>query len=592
MRKRNLLMCAAFLLASWSGAVIANEGGATVEGLAAFGTSLTTPTDHTNRVGEYVNQSDLDEFVANMYMDLFGSTQSSLYNVHFLYQDSVTKNFDFGVKTDRYVSADVGFQSFMHNLDHDNLQNMQGKAGGKQVYHTDNDPLGKYFLEYSEFNAEIKVDIPFLENGQLYGSYRDQHKKGFVQEMTIDHCAFCHVESNAKRIDQQTETWKAGIEGTQGIVSFNYEITETTYREGGNANERDWFSARHPGTGLPLDFASRLNFSDVTMPYARSTSNDKTSHNVTVKMDVPQVAVLKAAYTNTNRRSWWTGMENQFDAYAVGGSRKWNRNHRSNVKFLAYETKVDDWMVNLNNYRAGDLVAGNLDFDWTRISAANRQVIQFDLNHSWRIGKGKHLKGSLRHQTTDRDAMAQSQTSYLFDGVNDGNAGATLVPSEAYENKTSVLRLKGRYDQRLGKKGNFNAGVTGTFVDKPFMNPTAMCEESLEGVNSAHVTAGAVGRLYYFQRERYGSGTNQPTQSLRFNGKASYQLTPRVSVNGFLTYTTEKNDDLNVYEFDRDILAPGFNLWTAPSDKVLFTLGWTYNKFKSNANLCIPVFDG
>ena len=137
-----------------------------------------------------------------------------------------------------------------------------------------------------------------------------------------------------------------------------------------------------------------------------------------------------------------------------------------------------------------------------------------------------------------------------------------------------------------------NVVVTGTFVDLPYMNPTAMCEESLEGVNSLHVTDSVAGRLYYFQRERYGNGTNQPTQSLWFNGKASYQLTPRVSVNGFLAYATEKNDDMNVYEFDRDVLTPGLNLWTAPHDKVLFTLGWTYNKVESNANLCIPVFDG
>ena len=586
-------MCAAILLASWSGVGLASDGGEFVEGAASVGAHLTKPTDNTQRVGEFSNLNDLDEFIADMYLDLFGSTRNTLYNVHFLYQDSATKNFDFGLRADQNVSVDVGYQSFMHNLDHDALQNMQGKAGGKQVYHTDNDPLGKYFLEYSEFNTAIAVDLPFLANGQVYGSYRDQRKEGYVQEMAIDHCAFCHVESNVKRVDQQTETWEAGIGGTQGVVSFNYEMTETTYREDGLANERDWFSAVHPGDGLPYDFATRLNFQDVTMPYARSTSNDKTSHNASLKLDLPDLAIVKAAYTNTNRRSWWTGIENQFDAYALGGARKWNRNHRTTVRLLAYETKVDDAFINLDNFHAGDLVSGNLDFDWTRISAANRKVIQADLNHSWRIGKGKHFKGSVRHQTIDRDAMAQNQTSYLFDGINDGNTGATLVPSTAFENKTTILRLKGLYDQRLGRKGSFNAGVTGTVIDQPFMNPTAMCEESLEGVNSAHVSASTVtGRMYYFQRLRYGMGTNQPNQSWRMNGKASYQLTPRVSVNGFLAYTTEKNDEMNVYQFDRDILTPGVNLWTAPHDKVLFTLGWTYNKVKSNANLCIPIFDG
>lgn len=593
MRKRNLLICAAILLASWSGVCPAEEGGVTVEGEMSMGTHLTSPTGDTQRVGEYRSQDEMDEFVADLYLDLFGSTTSALYDVHFEYEDSATKSFDFGLDTDKYVSADIGYRSFLHNLDHDLLRNMQGKAGAKQVYHTDNDPLGKYYLEYSEFNAAVQVDIPFIEGGQVYGSYRDQEKHGWVQEMTIDHCAFCHVESNVKRIDQQTETWKAGLRGTQGPLTVAYEMTETTYREDGEANTRTWFSARHPGNGQTYDFPSRLNFQDVTLPYARKTNNDKTTHNVKVKMDLPEIATVKAAYTNANRRSWWTGIENQFDAYALGGARRWNRSHRTTFSLLAYETKVDDRFVNLDDFRAGDLVSGNLDFDWTRISSANRKVLQADLKHSWRIGRGKHFKGSVRHQTIDRDAMAQSQTAYLFDGINDGNDGATLVPSTAFENKTTILRLKGRYDQRLGRKGSFNAGVAGTFVDQPFMNPTAMCEESLQGVNSAHVSPTAVeGRLYYFQRQRYGMGTSQPSRSWRFNGKGSYQLTPRVAVNGFLTYVTQKNDELNIYEFDRDVLMPGANLWAAPSDKVLLTLGWSYNKVKSNANLCPPIFDG
>ena len=344
----------------------------------------------------------------------------------------------------------------------------------------------------------------------------------------------------------------------------------------------------HPVYGTTLDFPSRLNFQDVTMPYANATDNDKTSHNLAVKVDLPQGQMLKAAYTNTNRSSKWTGIENQFDAYAVGAAHRWNRNQRTTVKALFYETQVDDWFVDQANFRAGDAAYGNLDFDWTRISAANRKVFQVDLKHSWRLGKGRHLKGSIRSQTIDRDAMAQSQTSYLFD--EDGTAH--LVASTPFENKTTILRLKGRYDHRLGRKGSFNAGFTGTFVDKPFMNPTAQCEESVQGVNSSHTDGTAEGRLYYFQRQRYGMGSNQPSESWRLNGKASYQLMPRLSVNGFLTYTMEKNDELNLYQFDRDVITPGVNLWTAPTDKLLLTLGWSYNHVESDASLCPPIFDG
>lgn len=590
MRMRNLFLCSVILLACWFGTGLADEG--TVQGKASFGTHISDPTDNTTRVGEYIDQSDVEEFIADLYLDLFGSTQSTLYDVHFTHQNSVTKSFDMGLKTDRYVSADVSYESFLHNLDHDLLQNMQGKAGGKQVYHTDNDPLGKYFLQYSKFHAGVEVDLPFLPNGQVYGSYDHQSKVGWKQEMTIDHCAFCHVESNSKRVDQFTETWRGGVRGSQGMVSFDYQMTEARFRDQGGETTRQWFSARHPVDALPYDFRTRLIFQDVVMPYAQNSNNDKTTHDVKLKLDVPDVAVFKASYTNANRRSYWTGIENQFDAYALGGAKRWNRNHRSTVRLLAYETKVDDRVVNLPNFRSGDTTYGNLDFDWTRISSANRKVFQADLDHSWKLKKGRSLRGSVRYQAIDRDAMAQSQTTYLFDGVNPGNDGATLVPSTPYENKTEKLRLKLRYDERIGKKGSFNAGITGNFIDQPFMNPTAMCEDGMKDVYSSHVDGSVEGRLYYFQRQRYGNGTNQPSESWTMNAKGSYQLTPRVSANAFVTYTTEKNDELNIYEFERDVFMPGVNLWTAPSDKVLLTVGYTFSNIESNANLCPPIFDG
>ncbi len=186
--------------------------------------------------------------------------------------------------------------------------------------------------------------------------------------------------------------------------------------------------------------------------------------------------------------------------------------------------------------------------------------------------------------------MAQNQTSYVFDGVNTGVDGATLVPSEAFENKTKVNRLKLRYDARLGMKGSYNLTYAYTNVDKPFMNPTAMCEESLDGTNSAF--GGTDGLLYYFQRERYGMGSNQPSSAQKVTLKGSYQLSARSSFNAFFTYAKDKNEDLNVYQFDREMVTPGVNIWTAPNDNLLFTLGWTMNRVKSNANLCIPIFDG
>ena len=604
MRKLNLFMCAAALLMCWSAASLADEGGGYVEGTTQVGAHYSDDQDNPGRVGEYTDLEDVKDLAADMYLELFGGTHNTLFDMSAYYMSNHTKGFDFDLHTKSYLSAEFGYDSFMHNLDHDNLENMQAREGvpdgsggynpgGKQIYHTDNDPLGRYYLEYQKFHGDVKMDLPFLEGGQVTFGYTDQRKTGYEQQMTIDHCAFCHVESDAKRVDQQTRTWTAAAKATMGQVSLNYDFVKTDFTDHTTAPTHLWKNANHPvNGGMADEFSSRLIFEDVMLPYGRGVDNDKYSHNAGVKVNLSDGSVIKGSYTHTRRNAYWTGIQSKFNAGAFGYAKKINQDVRLTAKFVAYETKVDDYFVDLPNFRAADATYGNLDFDWTRISAANRRVYQGDVNVGWKVGKGRRLKLGWRHQIIDRDAMAQNQTTYLFDGVNNGNAGATPVESTPYANETTVNRLKARYDARMGTKGNYNVTYTFTNVDKPFMNPTAMCEESLVGTNSAHTGGAAAGRIYYFQRQRYGNGTSSPNQAHQLAVRGSYQLSPRTSFNAFLNYATEKNDDLNSYEFDRDMISPGVNLWTAPDDRLLFTLGWTYQKVESNANLCPPFFDG
>ena len=601
MRTRNLLMCSAVLLMCWTGIGLADEEGAFVEGTANVGGHYSHFTDNPARVGEYVNLDATKDLQADMYLDLFGGTENTLYNINLNYRDVATKSFEFGVDSKSIVAADFRYGSFIHNLDHDNLQNLEGKAGGKQVYNTDNDPMGRYFMEYEQFHGDIKVDMPFMKNGQIVLGMSDQRRSGYKQSMTIDHCAFCHVESNAQRVDQQTRIWKADVEGSVGAVSLNYDFAKTDFVDRAKTNEHSWNKAFHPvfgatdpntGANYLAEFSSRQQFSDVTLPYGRTADNDKISHNAGIKADLQSAGTLKGSYTYTNRKNYNTGVESNFNAGALGYAVRMSSKTRLTGKFVAYETKVDDVFVDLLPYRDG-MGAGGQDFDWNRISSANRKVYQGDLNLGWKVGKGKHLKVNWRYQTIDRPAMAQSQTNYLYDGVNPGNAGIVeTLESTPYENKTKINRIKLRYDSRLGMKGNYNLSYTYTGVDQPYMNPTAMCEESVQGVNSSHPSGGAAGRLYYYQRERFGNGSNSPSQSHKVSGRVSYQVSTRTSFNAFVTYAQDKNDEMNLYQYDRDLLTPGLNLWTAPADNFLFTLGWTYNQVKSNANMCIPIFDG
>lgn len=614
MRKHYTIFGAVVLLLCWAATGLADDG-SFMQGKASVGAHYGDFTDTPDRVGEYVSLDGLTDLTADFVLDLLGGNTDTLYKVYVKYYDASTKGFAFSLDTPGYLSADFEYGSFAHNLGHDRLENLQAREGvpdgsggfnpgGKQIYHTDNDPLGRYFMEYERFHGGVKVDLPFLEGGQVSLGYDDQRKHGWKQRMTIDHCAFCHVEGNTVRVDQRTKKWNAEVAGTFGRVSLNYDFARTDHADVSGETLHWWKDAVHPvNGGAGGEFGPRLLFEDVALPYAAGNDNEKLSHDVGAKVDLRRGGTLKGSYTHTTRENlggntaWNLATQNQslkstFDAAAFGYAVKLNRSLRLTARYLTYETKVDDYFIDLPNFRSHDAVGGNLDFDWTRISSLNRRVNQADVGLGWKIGKGRHLKIGWRHQVIERDAMAQSQTSYLFDGVNNGNAGATLVPSTAYENETTVDRLKLRYDARMGLKGNYNLTYAYTKVDKPFMNPTAMCEESLQGTNSPHVDAGPVGRLYYYQRLRHGNGTSLPTMAQKFTARGSYQLSPRTSVSGYLTWAKDKNDEMNIYEFQRDLVTPGVNLWTAPSDRMMLTMGWAFNKVESNANLCPPMFDG
>jgi hypothetical protein len=262
-----------------------------------------------------------------------------------------------------------------------------------------------------------------------------------------------------------------------------------------------------------------------------------------------------------------------------------NKKTRLTARVLTYEVSADDAFVDLDPYRAGR-PGGDQDFDWTRVSAANRDVLQTDLAVRRKLCKTGSLGVDWRHKVIDRPAMAQSQTTYYTDEV---SGEAVMVASTPYANETTSDRFRATLHKRFGKKGNGKLSYTYTTIDNQYMNPTAMCEEGLHDDVDALPGNGFV---YYFQRLRHGNGTALPNKSQRVSARGTYQLSPRSSLNGFMNIVSEENDELNLYTFERTIVSPGANLWLAPNDKLMLTMGYSFNSVESNAKLCIPLFGG
>lgn len=607
MNKLRHVTWAIVLALCWATAVWADDGDVFLNGTVNVGAHVSDQEDAFGKVGEYISARDLEVGLPHLDLNLDGGTGTTLYHILLMYKDQETKGIDLDVNTNQYLRATASYRSFMHNLDHDLLANMQaretkpnGSPGGKQIYHTDHDPLGQYSIQYERFDSDVEIKLPLLEGGKVYSRFHDQRKHGWKQVMTINHCTFCHVEGNRRRVNEQIRTWRAGVEGSVGKVALSYEYGATDYFDHTRAPTHHYDPAVHPvfgevgpnpapdGPDFPYgtEFRSRLIFSNSDQIYNRGATSEKRSHHVAAKLDVTKAHSLRGSFSHTNRNNVWTGVEGKFDAWVASWMAKPGQKTRLSARLLAYKTKVDDYTYNQPGYRAGrgDPEYPGLDFDWTRISSANREVLQADLKAGYRWTKGGYLSASWRHKEIDRDAMTQTQTTYVDEG-----GELEMIASAAQPNKTTRDRFRLAASKRLGRKGNLRQTFTLTSIDQPFMNPTAMCEEGLNGED--HLLPGQ-GKVFYFQRQRYGNGTNQPSQSFISNTRGAYQLGARSSLSGYLTYGKEKNDELNVYEFERDFLTAGMNLWAAPSDKLMLTLGYFFSSIESNANLCVPLFDG
>lgn len=601
---RSILTClAAFGLLALASPAAAGEDAPAVTGESWIGAHYLEANGHFDKVGEYFSDANVGEFQAHGFFKLGGAADGSLFDLFGYYRDRDTKGFGLDLDTDDRVSASFDYQSFIHHLDHDRLMNMEAREGmpddglgGKQVYSHDMDPMGRYRLEYSKLESDLSYDLAGVENGKLYVRYRDQHKNGWKQALTLDHCATCHVEANRREIDEQTRSWAAGAEGTLGNVTFNYEFQARDHTDFTDANQRKWTRAQHPtrggtftdpGTGAfsnyVVEFGSRLAFHDVTLPYQAGPTTEKRSHEFGVKVDVNEQNLVKGSYSHARTDNTGNGLNTDFDAYAASWVARPNARTRITARGLIYEVKADDVFVDLDPYRSGR-PGGDQDFDWTRISSANREVLQADLALRYKPAKGSNLGLSWRHKTVDRPAMNQTQTSY--DNV---GGEAVLDPSSAIAQKTTTDRLRLTLDKRYGRQGNARLTYTYTRVDLPFMNVYGICEESLHGDDPRLPSNGFA---YYFQRDRVGNATSLPSASHRVALRGSWRFSPRVSLTGYLNFADEKNDELNSYEFARTMVSPGANLWVAPNDKLMLTMGYSFNSIESNAKICPPLFGG
>ncbi len=574
------------------------------QGSAALGGHRSEVEDWVGKVREF----DLgrEEIQPDMWVDFHGHSGANRLDVFFRYWDEQTMEMRAKVRGGRVVTSEHDYRAFHHGLDHDRLANMQWRElagyteemtprpGGKMITHEDRDPTGVYGIRYSDATHGITVRPPQFPGARVAVSYREQTRSGTRQLTAVDHCSNCHVKADRGTVNEQTRDLRAGLSTVVSALSVDYDFSTRTYDNMALPPTTEYMRAQHPlfgGAGDSLnagdiadgdrawdrEFSSRSIYSGQTLPYAKAPDVSKQGHTLRVKADLPGSQSLRGSFAYTTTENTDTANELTGSAATIGWHARPTPRLRLAASAAHRRIENDDVRIDLPSWREGSFIGGpgGQSFDWTRASAYDREEYVATASLSYAVAARQHLKLDYRFRSTDRQNVR-------------------LDPDLPDETTTLQNRIRGAWIGRFAK--GLRSRISGEYelTDHPFVNVGGICE--VRGDTLAHLPGNAW--VYYFQRERVGTGGNLPTQAVRAKAHLGYSAGPRLSFTAYVNFTTEKNDELGradglfAYEWERTILGPGAAVTVMPGAGLALSTGAAYSKIESNAKACVPVMDG
>ncbi|MBZ0270280.1 hypothetical protein K8I85_19175 [bacterium] len=580
-------MCRRWIVAPLAGILLvtaasaaADDGSEAVEGTVSVGGHASDLEGTVGKAGEFGLYRESIE--SDLRLDLLGRSGTRNLELRLDVENEIDRNAFLRVHGPQ---LDVRFdhQSFRHWLDHDRLENVEfrealagGAPGGKMATHEDLDPDGVYGIDYTDTRSHLAAQLPVPEGTDLaarfVADFRDMRRQGTKQSLGVDHCSNCHVRSHAGRVDERTRDLALGLEGEREGFAFSYRFAARDFDNLAAAGTNRYMQARHPGNGGSEDeFASRTIYENEELTFGQVPDVEKRGHTVRASADLPRSQSVRGTFSMSTVENQVTGLDLQANAAALSWFAPLSKRTRVTAGVVRRELENDPYDVDLPLWRDGR-AGGGQDFDWVRESAYDRVewIGTARLAHTLRPGQNVRL--DYRFHSTDRDNV--------------------LLDPDSDKTRTTRNRLKASWSGSLARKARSRVEVTYEMTDLPFVAVGGLCEPALSDSVMPIDDSQPSDWIYYFQRERYGTGGNLPTKALRGRVQFDGSVGPKLHASAYVSASDEKNDDLNLYDFERSVLSPGVSLLFVPTEAAIFTGGAAYSRIESNAKLCATVMDG
>jgi hypothetical protein len=484
---------------------------------------------------------------------------------------------DFDVK--RMVRSHNVYETFIHRLGHDPMTNLEATStNGKVVQHTDFSPDQQYGLDYSVLSSRTEVQLPNIRPLTLGIQYDEQKREGHRQAFTTSHCDTCHIKSQSHALNETTQdtTLDAKVAWKSGYVKGSF--TGRTLKYGTNSVDVSFDTALHPELQLPV-FENRLQYDSevgaIPADMWPNSSKDKTRLDLVLNNIAGFTVTANGVWSRTQND--YTNLESSYTGYLLTAAKGWKNGWRLRWRGSVYTIDNDDVYVPVIE-RPG--IAGpqagltyseiyGQTFDFTRMSALNRDVFESAADLSYRFGR---KLGTLRftwdYSTVDRDNYevlpGEFTTTTNLLGVNWRTRPATGWQFEANLKYAAVNNAFSLID-----------GACSTLVSQAYPNPWNP----------------ETPQYFDFHEARIADTTASASSWGRADVRLGYTA-GRTTVFGKYIYFDGDNNDGDLTDWSRSSNTALVTVWSAPTEAFNWYATYTWMDSDLNIPVCLPVFDG
>jgi len=567
------------------------------------------------------------------------------------WQKGIKYDVDFNIKTDdemggslnfdvkRYFRTQNKFQRFTHWLENDDLINYQvdpdyvfdfshgpvytamGNRGifaqpdflGANVAVERNNSWGKdMYIHHELYTSDNEFLIPGAEFVKIHAGYRREIRRGYEQSRATSKCMGCHLGADDRRVDEKTEDFKIGATASLGLLTVDYTFLHREFDDRAS-------SPQHEYDMVAGSLAHKVAFSEADgyINYDATPESEKDSHVVKAKLDLPLNTSFFATYVNStvenndatdNNQQVSISDDPEYDYDRVAARLTTAPIRNLVLSFRYAHENIDNDDVTINYADAYDPIHGSGNtltappedyglhgydqahdgYPRTRESSLSRDVDTYGAKLKYRLFKRTSVLLGYEREEIDRD-------DYEVDST-DTDTFTVALNSRYLKNLS--LRLKYRYADIDDPFAHLDAGVADASAMSDWLKANATCTAAPPACTTAHLPgpgSPASTEYYVMYNSREADFTSEPEDEHEFTANLTYSFSPKLSANFHYKYLLQEvSEDVPVFSgnFDKEMHAPGIDLWFAPTDQLVLTLAYQYQKMEDETFFSLPAFGG